>query len=147
MSDARILIAQPVEAMAPTAMALKGYDLVPTTTLLQAKRMVIEDGIDIFVIGIHFDDSRSLEFVHEIRSCEKNAKTPIIMVRTMPSAIEHTLRKSVLAVKSLYDIAIYLECESEEKLEHELRVQVEKLLHSQESTIDMHSSSITEQIR
>lgn len=135
MSDTRILIAQPKEAIALTTRALRGYDLVPTTTLMQAKRMVIEDGIDIFVIGIHFDDSRSLEFVHEIRSSEYHADTPVIMVRTMPSAIEHTLRKSVHAVKDLYNIALYLECEDEAKLEFELRAKVESLLHGRNAVL------------
>lgn len=143
MSDARILIAQPEEAIALTTRALRGHDLVPTTTLLQAKRMVIEDGIDIFVVGIHFDDSSALEFVHEIRDCQKHVKTPIILVRTMPSAIARTLKKSVDAVKDLYDIALYLECEDEVRLEHELRLHVETLLHRQDFAFkaELNSSS------
>lgn len=115
--------------------ALAGYDLYTATSLQQAQRLIWEDGIDIFVIGIHFDESRAMELVKLIREEPKHRKTPIIVVRFWPSDNAKILRQTIEVMKSVRAVSDYIEADSEERpFVERVREAVEKHLPSRKST-------------
>jgi len=111
MNRSKILLAQEFSVIADSAEALSCYDVIAMSTLAQAQRAILDDDIDVFVIGIHFDDSNALDLVRQIRSCQKHYCKPVILIRVLPSQFAKTLKHSVMAVQKLYDIADYLELE------------------------------------
>jgi DNA-binding response OmpR family regulator len=92
MKRTKILIAQNPTAVDITAKALPDYDLVIVTDLLNTQYQIREKGIDIFVIGIHFDDSRAVDLISVIRKDDKYRKTPILILRLLPTEIGDTLK-------------------------------------------------------
>jgi PleD family two-component response regulator len=115
MKRTRILVAQEKSCIHVLEDALAGYDVVPTTTLQEAERMLIENGIDLIVIGIHFDDSRAMELVKYVRDSSSHKKTPIIVVRYWPSDHAKILRQTMDIMKSVHAISAYIEADADEK--------------------------------
>ncbi|MBA4027129.1 MAG: hypothetical protein C0473_02705 [Cyanobacteria bacterium DS3.002] len=107
---ARILIAQEKTCIDVLVNALAGYDLITTSRLVEAERMVVEGGIDLFVVGVHFEDSRGLELVEFIR--KDVAHAPIIVVRYKSSEIADLLRQTIEAVRRVKAINAYVEADS-----------------------------------
>lgn len=128
MKSANILLAQEANIITATAAALYGFEVIAATTIRQAQRLIQENSLDLFVIGIHFDDSNALELVKYIRESTPHLQTPIIMIRVLPTRLANTLRRSVRAVKSLYAISAYLELEKSVDPSRELRAAVTKQL-------------------
>lgn len=96
MSRLRILIAEEQKVIEETSKIFgDDYELVLATRLKEAKRLCVEDGIDLFIIGIHFDDSRALELVKFIGLGEKHSKAPVIIVRKSPSNHDRLLRQTI----------------------------------------------------
>jgi len=145
MNRTKILLAQEATIIADIAQSLSCYDVIPVTTLLQAKRMILEDGIDIFVIGIHFDDSSALELVRYIRESQKHCQTPVLVIRVLPSQFAKTLKLSVEAVKKPYDIADYLELEGHADPGWKLREAVNYHLEKSRKTQKMDSDWIIQE--
>lgn len=57
---------------------------------------------DLVVCGVHFDDSRSIEFLQRFRKMNRHHDTPFVMLRTDPKPLGPALSGSVqLAVKEL----------------------------------------------
>jgi len=110
----KILIADDSAAIPMLANALAGYDLLTASKLLEAERLLLEDGIAIFVIGIHFDDSHAMELVNFIRNNPKHGQTPIVMVRLLAARNAKMLRNTLDAMKSTQGINEYLEFEASE---------------------------------
>ncbi len=129
MRKPRILLAQEKAVIAKTCDALYGYDVVPVDTTIQAHRQILKPGLDLFVIGIHFDDSNALELVKCIRESEHYSKTPIVMIRMLPSTLAKTLRRSVKAVRKFFEIAAYLELEASTDPITDLRQEINKHLN------------------
>jgi hypothetical protein len=94
--------------------ALAEYEIYDATTLEQAERLVVEDGISLFVVGIHFDDSRAGELIKFIRKDAKHKTTPILVLRTAASQVADYLRSTMDVMKSVQTISEYLELELEE---------------------------------
>ena len=93
--------------------ALVGYELLKATMLQEAERLAIENGIDLFVVGIHFDDSRAMELVKFIRDDGKHKRTPIIVVRYWPSQHEAILRQTIEVMITVGAVSAYIEADSE----------------------------------
>ena len=109
MKPARIFVADESEALARIKRALEGYDLVEVTTLLQAQRMILEDGIDLFLVGALFDDSRAMEFIKVVRTDNKHKRTPIVVVRLSANVHAAMLRSTFETMIALNNISAYLE--------------------------------------
>lgn len=109
----RILIAQEKNCIDVLLDALAGYELITATHLQEAERLLIENGIDMFVIGIHFDDSRAMELVKFIRDDEKHKKTPIVMVRFWPSEHAQILRQTIEVMKTVRAVSAYIEADAD----------------------------------
>jgi DNA-binding response OmpR family regulator len=125
---ARILIAEEKSVLAAVAQALEGYELLKATTLPEAERLMLEDGIDLFVIGIHLDDSQSMVLVKQIRNKKNHAKTPIVMIRLLPSANAEMLRFTLDYMKTVQGISAYLELENDPRSTQNIRAAVENCL-------------------
>lgn len=122
------MIAQDAQALGMTQDALRGYDLVVVTEIRAAQRLVMEDGIDLFVIGIHFDDSRAVELVRFIRSDQRHKTTPIVFVRLLPTTLRDILGTTVLALIKMGTISQYLELENDPDFAVKIRDYVSSLL-------------------
>jgi len=127
MRPARILIAEVETQMSKIRAALVGFELVEVTTLQQAERMVMEDGIDLVVVGIHFDDSRAIQLINIVRSDSKHVATPVIVVRLCrsnhPGVLRHTM--GYLLVNTISE---YVEVDGDPELEEKIRAAVKKYL-------------------
>jgi DNA-binding NtrC family response regulator len=110
---ARILLAASILALPQVSAALADHQLSETTTMQQAEKLIAQDGIDMFVIGIHFDESRSVELVKLIRQNSKYKTTPILMLRVTPSEMAHFIKQTMDAMKHLWSITDYLELEGD----------------------------------
>jgi DNA-binding response OmpR family regulator len=106
---ARILIAVSKLALPEGSAALAAHELLEITTLRQSETLIAQDVIDMFVIGVHFDDSRSVELVKLIRQSSKYKTTPILMLRVTPSEMAHFIKQTMDAMKHLWSITDYVE--------------------------------------
>lgn len=128
MSSARILIAEDNKVLPYIRHALVGYELLVATSLKEADRFVAESAIDLFILGVHFDDSRGTELASNIRRSAAHAQTPIILLRCLPSTIAKFIRSSTNALKASGTITEFLELENVEQISDELRKAVESHL-------------------
>ena len=85
--------------------------------------MLDQEEFDLVIVGIHFDDSRGLEFVKLARQHPKLARTKIVMFRSEFSERADFLRQCVADLAKPYNIHAYVETElfsSEEELKRSL---------------------------
>jgi len=128
MKRARILIAGVKAEILQIMEALIGYELIAVTKISEAERLVAEDGIDIFVIGLRFDDSRAMELVKKIRLDHEHHATPIVMVRLLGSDHTKLGRQTLHAMKRMRMINDYLELEDDADSEEKIRATITKFL-------------------
>jgi hypothetical protein len=123
----RILVAQDAHAFAPIEQALKDYDLIQATTFYQAKKLVVKNNISLFVIGIHFDDSRCMDLIQLIRKDTAHGTTPIVVVRLLPSPHAGMLRSTLAVMKTVHGITDYIESEGDDlDIEEKIRAAVQE---------------------
>lgn len=113
MKTARILIAHEPQGMDLITTSLQGYDLVPVTTIEDARYHINQGGIDLFLIGIHFDDSRAVEMITGLHQNPKYQTTPVVVVRLLSSQLVDFLRSTTGALIKLGTISQYLEIEGD----------------------------------
>jgi DNA-binding NtrC family response regulator len=128
MTSAKILVADDMDSILKVRNALTGYEVLETLYLAEAKRLVIEDGIQLFLIGIHFDDSHAMDLIKFIRHDKKHADTPILVQRMIPSQNAEILRQTLNAMRSLQIVNDYVELADHKDADSTLRAAVEKLL-------------------
>jgi PleD family two-component response regulator len=106
----RILVADDPKSLLLIADALSEHDVVKVTTIREAERMIVEDGIDLFIIGTNFDDARSIELIKFIRSNEVHCDTPIIVLQ-IPNTAHGAIVKKVFEImpRSTLDITEYVD--------------------------------------
>jgi hypothetical protein len=124
MSVARVLAAATPKVLPYLCQALSDYDVLATTSLNQAITLVRDERIDIFVIAVHFDDSRSIDLVNAINGVPGHSGTPLIVFRTLSSQYTDMLRQTLSALKSVGKITDYYEFESDSEAWQKLRTAV-----------------------
>ncbi len=125
----RVLLAHDPEKIGFLVEALRGMEVMQAGTAQEAERLIVEDGIDLFILGIHFDDSRALQVITTIRLNEKHKKTPILVVRLSPSEHTEMLRMTLDTLIKLNVITDFIEFEKHGKNQkHLFRKLVDKLL-------------------
>ncbi len=125
----RVLLAHDPEKIGFLVDALAGLEVMQASTAQEAERLIVEDGIDLFILGIHFDDSRALQVITTIRLDEKHKKTPILVVRLSPSEHTEMLRMTLDTLIKLHVITDFIEFEKHGKNQkHLFRKLVDKLL-------------------
>jgi hypothetical protein len=128
MNNARILIAQTPETAPITQFALVGYELVTVYDLKAAKYQVMENGIDLFVVGIHFDESRATDLIAFIREDEKHKRTPVLVVRLLASTQAYVLTIKMNALIRIEAVQQYLEIAGSPNASKKIRAAVDALL-------------------
>ena len=113
MKKGRILIAHDANHLGVVTKALEGYDLVVVSDVMGAQYQIMEDGIDLVIIGIHFDESRAIELVNIIRSDDKHKKTPIVLIRLSPTGLSESINVTTAALIKIGTVSEYLELESD----------------------------------
>ncbi len=96
-----------------------------------AEQVLLADSepIDLFVIGILFDDSRAMELIRLIRLDINSHATPILMVRLMPSQHEEMLQNVMQTTIALGTVSNYLEADHRDpSVEKQIRTAAEDCL-------------------
>jgi response regulator RpfG family c-di-GMP phosphodiesterase len=122
---ARVLVAHDSKALSLTSYALYGYRLLKATNKHEAEALVINDSIDLFVVSIHFDDSRAVELISFIRKHEKHDLRPIVVIRFMPAANTEVLRDTVNGLIKVGSVRSYLELEKDPDIIKKIRNEIE----------------------
>jgi len=113
MKKERILLALEPEAFPEMRHALAAYELLEAANLNQAQNYLLEPDIDMFVLGIHFDDSRAMELIRIIRSNKRLKTVPVLVIRTLPSEQAKLLRDALGMMKVVMAISDYIELEGD----------------------------------
>lgn len=108
--------------------ALEGHELVLVNDLQAAQYQILEDEIDLFVVGIHFDDSRSIELIDLIQKDQKHTNTPVILIRLLHTPLADFLRTTVATLIKLGTVTQYLELADDLNPELSLREAVSSCL-------------------
>lgn len=106
---ARVFLVDLPSGLAVLRRIMAGYDLSEVKTLESAKEQLERTDIDLIVVGIHFDDSRAVDFMKAVREHENHKETPVVMVRSLPSDMADFLRHCIREVSKLYRISSYIE--------------------------------------
>jgi DNA-binding response OmpR family regulator len=130
----RILLAHDPQKIGFLLDSLTGFELVPAATVKEAERLITENGINLFIIGIHFDDSRALQLITDIRLDEKHKTTPIVVVRLSQSEHTEMLRMTMDTLIKLHIVDEFIEIENPGQNQKKLfRKLVEKILNQAEA--------------
>ncbi|MBX9721747.1 MAG: hypothetical protein K2X81_10155, partial [Candidatus Obscuribacterales bacterium] len=121
MKSETIVLAMAQATFPAMRKALGAYKLLEAGTLDQAQRLLKEPNIDMFVIGIHFDDSRAMEFVRMIRSNRRMKSIPILITRLLPTEQGRILRETLDVMKVVMAIDDYLELEGDPQSEEKIQ--------------------------
>ena len=116
--------------MAATIADLGDFTLDVTTTLSNARRKLVATKIDLFLIGIHFDDSHAIDLVHTVRHNDNYKCSPIVVIRTNASQYAAMIRQTMVAMKSNRQIEEYLELENEPDASAIIRAHVGKYVRA-----------------
>jgi hypothetical protein len=110
MPPAKIFVAVKSEPLATVVEALHGYELCIADNVQHGMRLLNEQhDIDIFIIGILFDDSKAMDLIKRVSSRETAAKRPILVVRLMSSQHEEVLKSTMKTMIELKIVKEYLE--------------------------------------
>jgi len=93
--------------------ALSGYALIEASSFERAETAILEESIDLFLLEVHFDDSRATELVNIIRRNTQHLCTPIIIVRLAPSELLGPIRQTMISLIALSRINDYIEFRSD----------------------------------
>jgi DNA-binding response OmpR family regulator len=105
----KILLADEAEPLNALAQVLAEYNPSTCTNLQEGLKLLAEQIFDLFIIGVHFDESNAMQFVNEIRSRPSSQTTPIIIVRALPTNLSESIKQVMLSVKRAGLISEYLE--------------------------------------
>lgn len=105
--------------------------MVQASSLRQAHRLLIEDGIDLIIATIDFDDSKAIELLRSLRHKGHHKNTPFILYRDAPCILTKEVRAMFSALQKFYSPAVYIEVDDPEGDEEALKQAVYKCLASQ----------------
>jgi len=78
----RVLVADTAEGDRRIAAILSGYELKFVRTLEEARRALQDDGIDLVLIGVHFDDSRMFDLLRYVRANPGKVGRRVVCMRS-----------------------------------------------------------------
>ena len=123
----RVLLVDVPAGLALLRQIMAGYDLLEAETLEKAERQLEQTDIGLMVVGIHFDDSRALDFINAARQHKNHNKTPIVMFRSLHSDIAEFLRSCIRDVSKIYNISSYVESDQHSS-KQAIRASIEEAL-------------------
>lgn len=78
----RVLVADTPEGDRRLAAILAGYELEFVRTLAEARRALQDDGFDLVLIGVHFDDSRMFDLLRYMRANPGKPERCVVCMRS-----------------------------------------------------------------
>ncbi len=106
----KFFLASDVEGLRRLYSVLADFDFRSSSTLDDALRLLDSPmSFDLIIIGVHFDDSRAVDLLREIRSRPRYELTPVLFIRTQPSSISLILEQSILSLKDAYRVNGFIE--------------------------------------
>lgn len=91
----RVIVADMREGISTLTMILAdSVQLIPATSLDQALKR-IDDGADLVLCGIHFDQSRMFDFLRMAKARPASREVPFLCYRDMRSDLSATLLESL----------------------------------------------------
>ncbi|MGH9549082.1 MAG: hypothetical protein ACRD3W_06905 [Terriglobales bacterium] len=132
----RLLLADEPSSLDRLKRAFSSYHCFDVSTLQQAELLLEQESVHLFVIGVHLDDSRSMELISTIRTNETYKHFPILVVRLMPSEHTEMLRATLGMMIKLKVVSEYLELDPETPNDPgKLRRTVDNLLNEKRAEI------------
>lgn len=107
----RILLANDKEGQSRILPLLVGFTVSIAETAKEGLKHLANSDFDLIITGVHFDDSRAIEFLKTVRDQPGHERTPFLFVRTRPSMISDQLRASINSLDQIFRISGYLEAE------------------------------------
>lgn len=100
--SARVLVANVPEMDATVRDCLPGHDLTFVRSMAQALRALRQDGFQLVVIGLEFDEHRMLELLQYVRSLSHYKDVPVVCVHAEFLNLSEAVMKNIdVAVKAL----------------------------------------------
>jgi len=128
MERACLLLAEEKNVLPLVRAALKDYKVLEATSIKQAYKLMRESNIDIFVVGINFDDSSSTELIKLIRLDHGYDKTPVVVQRLHASGRPLLLNQILGAMKRVGTINDYLDLYHDPDFGEKIRACVQRAL-------------------
>ncbi|MBS1957733.1 MAG: hypothetical protein JST89_26345 [Cyanobacteria bacterium SZAS-4] len=98
----RILVANDLQGFKRLTNALRGQDIRFVQTLSEAKQVLETVKFDLIIAGVHFDDSRAVELLQEVRTSRKVCDTPLVFVRTRSSSLANEIKRTLANLQKVY---------------------------------------------
>jgi len=99
---ARVLVADVAEMDEKIRECLPGHDLSFVRTMWDAMRALRQDGFQLVVIGLEFDESRMLELLQYVRGLPRYKDIPVVCVHAENLNLSEAVMKNIdIAVKAL----------------------------------------------
>jgi CheY-like chemotaxis protein len=80
-----------------------------TTTEADAKEQILSGSIDLIILGMHFDDCKSIDFLNFVKSREESRDTPMVYMRISGTALSAPLRECVVVAVSQLGATDYID--------------------------------------
>lgn len=124
----KFFLASDLEGLRRLYAVLAEFDFRSAFTLDDALRLLDSPmDFDLIIIGVHFDDSRAVDLLREIRSRPKYELTPILFIRTQPSTISQILEQSILSLKDAYRVNGLIETELLDENDYRIREEIVRM--------------------
>lgn len=127
-----ILLANDAYGLQRLLPLLQGFDVSCAGTLMEAEKLLTKGAFDLIVVGVHFDDSRAVEFLTIVRDDEQHKFTPFVFVKTRPSTISEQLKKPILMLKKFSQVSAYVETDQLKEDDKRIRAAIVSCLEDNE---------------
>jgi CheY-like chemotaxis protein len=102
----QVLVAAPAEMDEKVRECLPGHELTFVRTMFHALSALRQDGFQLIVIDLEFDESRMLELLQYVRTLDKYRDVPVICVHGDQLNLSDAVMKNInVAVKALGGLA------------------------------------------
>jgi response regulator RpfG family c-di-GMP phosphodiesterase len=128
MRKAKLLLAMNRPYLPLVEAALADYEILPATTLSQAEKLIFQDGIDMCIISVHFDDSRAVDLIRLIRESKNHRHTPICILRLMSTQNAAYLKHTMITMQLTQEVGEYLELNDDPEFAEKIKSAVQRQL-------------------
>jgi len=87
---ARILLATTPDSAEPLLELLAGHDVCQVQRLAEAERLILEDGFELVVCDVDFDDSQMFDLFKAVKQSKSHTALPFVGVR-ITSSQQHSI--------------------------------------------------------
>ncbi|MDR3615311.1 MAG: hypothetical protein P4L53_17260 [Candidatus Obscuribacterales bacterium] len=133
MRKARLLLAMNRPYLPRVEAALADYEVLSATTLSQAEKLIFQDGIDMCIVSVHFDDSRAVDLIRLIRESKNHRHTPICVLRLMSTKNAAYLKHTMETMQLTQEVGEYLEVDDDPRFAEKIKSAVQQQLKTTSS--------------